>query len=216
MENIFKKLNKEKKLGLFALALGFFAIFGGTPNNNVKVTINAKELSLLTETQIDKVKPEELADWIIQGKVDYRLIDIRSPKAYKEYHIPVAENISSADLYKTTFLPTEKIIVCGNDGFQTAQGWFILKSKNYKSVYILDGGIKGWENNILFPKIPESETKEQKAQFDKIIQVSEFFGGSPQMGGNNNAENKKIELPKIKLPSFNQNTTQKKHKREGC
>ena len=144
------------------------------------------------------------------------MIDIRSAKAYKDYHIPVAENISSADLYKTTFLPTEKIILCGNDGFQTAQGWFLLKSRKYKAVYILNGGIKGWEENILFPKIPNNATAEETAKYEKIKEVSKFFGGTPQSGDNNTNEMKKIAMPKITLPAMTSGSSNKKNKREGC
>jgi rhodanese-related sulfurtransferase len=216
MKNIFKKLKTDEKLGVFALALGFFAVFIGTPDNNVKATINIKELSLLTENQVDKVASVDLADWIIKGKADFRLLDIRSPKEFKEYHIPVAENLPGSDLYNATFLPTEKIIICGNDGVQTAQGWFLLKARNYKSVYVLDGGIKNWENKILFPKIPDNPTPDQQKEFDKIKEVSQFFGGTPMTGENESSQMKSIKMPEIKLPAVAPGATKKKSKREGC
>lgn len=216
MKNIFKKLNTDKKLGVFALALGFFAIFVGTPDNDVNATVNIKELSLLTENQVDRVSPQELADWIIKGKVDFNLLDIRSAKEYKKYHIPAAENLQAAELYKANFLPTQKIIICGNDGVQTAQGWFLLKAKNYKSVYVLNGGIKGWESDILFPKIPDNPTDEQKIEFDKIKEVSKFFGGTPMTGENESTQMRSIKMPEIKLPAIAPGTTKKKSKREGC
>jgi rhodanese-related sulfurtransferase len=216
MENIFKKLNTNKKLGLFAVAIGFFAVFIGTPDNNVKATVNIKELSLLTENQVDKVSPAELADWIIKGNADFRLLDVRSEKEYKKYHIPVAENIPGADLYKTNFLPTEKLIICGNDGVQTAQGWFLLKARNFKSVYVLDGGIKNWEDEILFPKIPDNPTPEQKKEFDKIKEVSKFFGGTPMTGDSEPSQMKSVKMPEIKLPAVVPGATKKKSKREGC
>lgn len=214
MKNIFEKFNKEKKLGFFAVVLGFVAIFGGTPNSNIRTTINVKELSLLTENQMNKITGMELADWIIQGKADFRVIDIRPAKEYKEYHIPVAENFTSSQLYKATFLPTEKLIICGDDGVQTAQGWFILKSKRYKAVYILDGGMKKWENEILFPKIPENQTGDKLAYYNKVKEVSKFFGGNPSEGTNVQAT--KTVMPKIKMPVLNFGSGKKKSKREGC
>lgn len=214
MKNIFDKFNKEKKLGFFALVLGFVAIFGGTPNSNIRTSINVKELSLLTENQMNKVTDLDLADWIIQGKADFRVIDIRPAKEYNEYHIPVAENFTSSQLYKATFLPTEKLIICGNDGVQTAQGWFILKSKKYKAVYILDGGMKKWESNILFPKIPDNLTGDKLAYYNKIKEVSKFFGGNPSEGAN--VQETKTIMPKIKMPAVNFGTGKKKSKREGC
>lgn len=215
MKNFLKKFSTDGKLGIFAVALGFFAVFVGTPDNNVKATINIKELSLLTANQVDRVSPEEVADWIIESKTNFRLLDIRSDKEFKEYHIPVAENLSAADLYKTNFLPTERIIICGNDGVQTAQGWFLLKARNYKAVYVLDGGMKNWENSILFPRIPDSPTQEQQKRFDKIREVSAFFGGSPNTSEDNNEINK-MKMPAIKLPAITTSSSKKKNKREGC
>ncbi len=216
MKNIFKKLNTDKKLGVFAIALGFFAVFIGTPDNNVKATINIKELSLLTENQVDKITPPGLADWIIKGKADFRLLDIRSEKEYNKYHIPVAENLPGADLYEAKFLPTEKLIICGNDGVQTAQGWFLLKAKKYKSVYVLDGGIKNWENEILFPKIPDNPTEDQQKEVDKIKQVSRFFGGTPMTGESEPSQMKSVKMPEIQLPAIVPGAAKKKSKREGC
>lgn len=215
MKNFLKKFSTDGKLGIFAVALGFFAVFVGTPDNNVKATINIKELSLLTENQVDRVSPEELADWIIERKSDYRLLDIRSEKEFKNYHIPVAENLSGSDLYKASFLPTEKIIICGNDGVQTAQGWFLLKARNYKAVYVLDGGMKNWENSILFPAIPDNPSPEQLKEFDKIREVSTFFGGSPISGKDTQSVNK-IKMPAIQLPAITPGASGKKKKREGC
>ncbi len=129
MKKIFSNLNLKKKLGLIALVLGFFAIFAGSPYKKANITINAKNLALIAEKQVADVTPEELADWIIKGNYDFRVIDTRNRDQYNEYHIPVAQNISVADLMGQNFLPTEKIILYSNDEVKAAQAWFLLKAK---------------------------------------------------------------------------------------
>ena len=34
-----------------------------------------------------------LAGWIVEGRADYRLIDLRDETAFGEYHVPTAENV---------------------------------------------------------------------------------------------------------------------------
>ncbi len=43
----------------------------------------------------DLIEPVQLADWIIQDRNDFRLIDLRQQKDYAAYHIPTARRIPS-------------------------------------------------------------------------------------------------------------------------
>ena len=96
-----------------------------------------------------------------------------------------------------------------------SKAWFILKSKGYKGVYILDGGLDAWKEEVLFPKAPLNSSKEELSQFEKMKEVAKFFGGQAQTDSTI-AET----TPQIKLPSTGTTTTSspkgKKKKREGC
>lgn len=212
-----KNLNMNKKLALVALALGLLALFLGNPYRGSQMNIDAKELALIVGKEVDHVKAEDLADWIIQGKVDFRIIDTRSEKEYNEYHIPEAENIPVAELDKADLLKNEKIILYSEGGIHSAQAWMILKAKGYKGVYILFGGLDEWNEKVLFPKIPENPTPEQLASFEKMKEVSKFFGGTPQTGTAEVKETPKIQTPKLESPSGTTSpTAQPKKKKEGC
>lgn len=213
-----KNLTLNKKLAGISLLLGFIGLFLGNPYKGSKMNIDAKELSLIVGKEVDHVKAEELADWIIQGKSDFTVVDLRTEKEYTEYHIPGAENIPVATLEKSELLRNQKIILYSEGGIHSAQAWMLLRAKDYKGVYILFGGLEEWKDKILFPKIPENATPEQIVNFGKTKEVSKFFGGTPQAGSDSvKKETPKISVPKLETPTTPTTpATEPKKKKEGC
>lgn len=211
-------MTTQRKLGLFALILGFLAIFAGSPYKNNNITLNARELALIAKKGANNVSVQKVADMIIQGKSDFRLIDIRNPKKYAAYHIPMAQNISVTELLDQNFYPTDKLIIYSDNDEKATQAWFILKAKKYKAVYILKGGLQEWKDKILFPKLPENPSKNQMDSFNKIKEVSKYFGGTPQTGKNAQQTQPTVKkLPKLKLPAAVPNQQpRRKRRREGC
>ena len=208
------KIDNQKKLALLAIVLGFFAIFAGTPYNK-SIKIDLEEFALASSNDVDKVQVEELADWIIQGKYDYRLVDLRKGEKYSEYFIPTAVNLQTSKLIDAGLMRNQKIIVYSDDNIDAARAWFLLKANDYKGVYILDGGLDGWKENILFPKLAANAGEDEAAQFAKIKEVSKFFGGVPQTGSSDDRE--EVKMPELKAPAaIPMNTGAKKPKREGC
>ncbi len=211
----FASLPVRKRVGILAVVLGVIAIFLGDPYNKAVTKVNLKNIASASLESSAVISPEELADWIIKGKVDYRLIDLRPEDEYNEYNIPSSENISPIKILESDLMRNEKIILYSNDNIAAAKVWFILKAKDYKSVYILKGGMNAWKNEILFPGLPADATPEQKAEFDKIAAVSKFFGGQPRSSTSINVT--KVSLPKIKAPKkVTVKRAKRKKKREGC
>jgi rhodanese-related sulfurtransferase len=210
----FVKLPIRKRVGILAIILGFLAIFAGSPYDRSTTRINVKEFALTSITDESRVNVDELADWIIIGKYDYRLVDLRDTEKYNSYNIPGSENIPVREILDSDLMRNEKIVLYSDKETVAAQSWFILKADNFKNVYILEGGLKYWEDHVLFPKLPAEPTKEQLALFEKKKEVSKFFGGQPQFGGE---EEIKRETPKLKAPPKVPVTKKRKKKsREGC
>jgi rhodanese-related sulfurtransferase len=136
------------KLALVALALGALAVFGD-PYGGGAVTLHPRELAVMVQKEIDHVAVEELAGWIIQGRSDYRLIDLRDAGSWAAYHIPTAENIPITALPGDTLARNEKIVLYSDGGIHSAQAWFLLAAQGYKGVYILRGGLDEWNARIL-------------------------------------------------------------------
>jgi rhodanese-related sulfurtransferase len=217
MKNFFNNLSLNRKLGLFAFVLGFLALFAGSPYRGSEATVNAKELALIVEKEIDHVGVQTLADWIIQGKSDFRLIDLRSEKDFAEYHIPSAENIELSSLDRSNLQHNEKLILYSDGGIHSAQAWMLLEARGFKGVYILRGGLEEWKDQILFPHVPENPTPAQMVEFAKTKEISKFFGGAPQTGGASEAASPKLSMPKLETPAGTQpKAAPAKKKKEGC
>ena len=208
----------RKRLGLLAILLGFIAIFAGSPFDKVETKINAKQMAMISVDEITNVQVEQLADDIIKGKYHYRLIDLRKSEEFAKYNIPSSENIQVDQILKSDLARNNNILLYSDNDFETAQAWFLLKSNNFKGVSVLNGGLKSWQENILFPTcgcdpIP---TKEQQHKHNKLAEVSKHFGGSMQSGSV--ADSKvKMAMPELDAPAgITLKKAKGKRKREGC
>jgi hypothetical protein len=173
------KLSFNQKLGALALALGSLAVFANVAPGHT-VTVDAREILTGVERQEDHVTPGELAAWIIEGRTDYRLVDIRDEKAFAEYHVPTAENVPLATVADGALGRTERIVLYGDGGIHAAQAWMVLKGRGYTHVYTLREGLDAWKDEVLFPAVPQNPTPEQQARFERSVQVAKFFGGQPR------------------------------------
>lgn len=216
MKNIWMQLSMNKKLASVAIFLGFVGLFAGSPYRGSRTSVDAKELGLIVDKETDHIKVEELAHWIIQGKADFRLLDLRTEKEYNEYHIPNSENVMTSQLETYPLLRNEKIVLYSSGGIHSAQAWFLLRAKGYKGVYILLGGLEEWNEKVLFPNIPVNATKDQLAAFDKMKEVSKFFGGSPQTGTEETKVTQTKTMPKLDMKTQKQPAKTGKKKKEGC
>ncbi|GIV46096.1 MAG: hypothetical protein KatS3mg036_0914 [Ignavibacterium sp.] len=223
MKKLFSELDLKYKLAIIAVLLGVIALFAGDPYNGTSVKVNVKDIALSTVKESDKINPSDLADWIIQGKADYVLVDLRTPDKYAEYTLPEAENIPIVELPNSDLLRNQKIILFSDDEVVAAQGWFILKAKKYNSVYILEGGLNGWKDKVVFPKVPANPTKDELAKLEKLRVVAQYFGGDLVAETSSTEIKTEVKLPtSTVVPQSTQPTTgskvtaPKKKKREGC
>lgn len=212
----------QGRLALAAFVLGAVAIFGD-PYGGGAVTLKPRELAAIVQTEVDHVSVQELAGWIVQGRNDYRLIDLRDPQAYATYHIPPAENIPITDLPGDALARNEKIVLYSDGGIHSAQAWFLLEAQGYQGVYILRGGLEEWNDQILYPTLPAKATPEQISAFEKDRQISAFFGGTPRLGGMPQEAPAPLPAapavtsPKVQAPSAPAApAAARKKKKEGC
>jgi rhodanese-related sulfurtransferase len=213
----------ESKLALAAFILGAFAVFGD-PTGGGAVTIHPQELAAIVQKEVDHVSVQELAGWIVQGKSDYRLIDLRDGEAYAAYHIPSAENLAITDLPGDTLNRNEKIVLYSEGGIHSAQAWFLLEAQGFQGAYILRGGLDEWNDRILYPTLPANATPRQQAAFEKDRQLSAFFGGTPRLGGAPQETAAPLPAapaaaaPKVQAPAGPKapGAAPKKKKKEGC
>ena len=206
-------------LAMGLLAAGFVALFAGDPYRGSHVTMDTRDLAIRAGKGADSVQARQVADWIIQGRNDFRLIDLRGGTDFAAYHIPTAQNVPLASLSPDFAAHNETIILYSDDGTEAAKAWFLLDAQGFKSVYLLDGGLRAWQDAVLFPK-KSAET--DTAAFERQVQVARFFGGTPQADGAAGPTATAVPLPKLALPAqpagpdANSSKPQSKKKKEGC
>src|SRR3972149_298062 len=120
MGNWISRMSLNERLAGFALLLGVVALFA-SPYQGSRVEIDTTALAAELATGTDQVAPRDLAAWILAGRADYRLIDIRSETAFARGRIPGAENIPVAGLMDAGLARNEKLIFYGDDGVRSAQ-----------------------------------------------------------------------------------------------
>lgn len=205
----------NQKLATLALALGAVGLLA-RPNASGRVTIDTRALATEVGREVDHVDVYELADWIVQGRSDYRLLDVRDEKAFAEYHIPTAENVPMARLEEYPLLRNEKLVIYSDGGIHSAQAWFLLKARGYAGAYILRGGLEEWTDSILFPTFAENPTPFQRQRDARVRALSKHFGGSPRTGGAAAAATQRA-MPKAEAPAAPMAPARTaKKKKEGC
>ncbi len=211
------RLTLNQGLAVLALTLGTLAL-ASQPHRGPFVKLDARELSLVVDNEVDHVTPTELATWIVEGRADYRLIDLRTDTDYGAYHIPTAENVPLSGLTDYPLLRTEKIVLYSEGGIHSAQAWMLLRAQDYDAVYMLLGGLDAWKDDVLFPTLSADASPQERAQFERSATVAEFFGGQPRAADGDARATAPVDLPKLvaPLPSPGPATPVKKKKKEGC
>lgn len=211
------RMSRNTKFGLLVCLLGLIAAFAGSPYKGTRVTLDATDLAGIVQREVDHVNPTDLADWIVKGRSNYRLIDLRTQAEFDQYHIPSAENVPLAALPDYGLARNEKIILYSEGGIHSAQAWFLLKAMGYPSVYMLRGGLDDWKDLVLFPSLPPDPNPEQITAFAKMKEVSKFFGGTPRTASGATTPDSAMPLPKLQMPgSPSGPPAAPKKKKEGC
>ncbi len=171
------KLTPVRAIILGLLALGFVAAFAGNPYRTPVVTVNTRDLALRAGKDVDQLTATQVANFILQDRNDYQLIDLRSAAEFEKYHIPTAQSVPLATLNGDVAPRTQPLLLISDDGTDAARAWFLLSSLGFKSVYLLQGGMRAWEGQVVHPVHTASM---DQATTDRLAMIARFFGGSMQ------------------------------------
>ena len=138
-------------VGAFGLLIGM----GDQPGSKLASSKVAQERGLLEGLQagLDHIEPQELADRLLVGDASIKLVDIRTPGEFDQFHIRSAVNIQVADL-NTSLAPHKNkglIVLYSNGMTHPAQARDSLVRLGFSNVYFLTDGLKGFLNTCLKP-----------------------------------------------------------------
>ena len=132
--------------------------------------------------QDDRESVEDLASWLIEGRGDFKLIDVRTPEDFASGSIADAENIPIAQIVSQdvlTRLPTDRMIIVYSNGSENAAKAAVLLRLSGIDAHLLAGGYNAWHQRILNPDISADELDGETLQISAQRALSCYFvGGS--------------------------------------
>jgi len=149
--------------------------------------------------QDDRVLVEDLARWLIEGRKDYVLIDVRPAAVYDKSHIAGAQNRVVTKLIipeQLKTLPTDRKIVIYSQGSELAgQAVVLLRLAGYDASLLL-GGYNYWAQHVLNPDISPTLADGEYPRVPAQQAIACYFVG------NNKVAQAPAPVHKPKAPAF--------------
>jgi rhodanese-related sulfurtransferase len=121
-----------------------------------------------------------LAAWL-HDRHDVRIYDVRAQAAFDAFAIPTAEHVTFDSLSALAFARTDTVVVYGEAGDGDAvRAVQELRARDIGTTYVLRGGVDEWVADVLNPTLPVYTTPGQEAEFERVAELSRYFGGVPR------------------------------------
>ncbi|HRS02287.1 MAG TPA: YeeE/YedE thiosulfate transporter family protein [Bacteroidota bacterium] len=110
--------------------------------------------------QVAYISPDELALRLINNDENIKIYDFRPPEQFAKVSLPNSINLKIVDLYRKgsnkliSGDPQIKKIIIANDEKDAITAEEIIKNKGYKNLYVLQGGMQAFTNDIINFKMP--------------------------------------------------------------
>lgn len=210
------KLENRQIAVYTALLLAVIMLFlPGTDRN--RYSFKPGELAASILAGEDQVSAADLADWIIQGRSDLLIVDIRSEADFEKGSIKSSLNIPLAKLLERSTIDTElpeskTVVLYSNGDSHSHQAWLILKAAGVNA-YVLQGGFNRWTEVVLNPGSPADSSDDEVLKYEAAKSVAGAFGSTGSVlesKGNVKSNNASI------IPPVKSGTPPKKKKLASC
>jgi rhodanese-related sulfurtransferase len=175
-------MNVNRRLGVSALLCGLAAPLAGSPYRQVSGKIDLEATARLIMHGDDHVSALTLASWIRAGKAGLRVIDVRSPEEFRQHAIPTAENLPLDVLLRTRFGAHDMLVLYSEGGAHAGQAWTLLRAMGVQNAWFIAGGMADWHEEVLSPVLAKNASPAEALAFEKIAELSLYFGGAPSIG----------------------------------
>jgi len=169
-------VKKSFKTALFSVYAASITACGPTPKTEVSMV----DVAQAAARQDDRVSAEELAAWLIEGRGDFELIDVRMPADFEKGNIAEAQNIPIAELVSSATLeglPTDRKIVVYSNGSENAAKAAVMLRLFGLDAHLLTGGYNAWHARILNPEISAEALDGESLQVSEQRAYSCYFVG---------------------------------------
>lgn len=128
-----------------------------------------------------------LTDRLVRKDPSLLLIDVRPAQQFKAFAIPGAVNIPLDSLLTSVSLELlrnkemEKVFYSNSD-VMADQAWIIARRIGFQSVFVLQGGVNKWFNEVVRAEEPEiTEPIEKMSLYQHRKAVGQYFFGTPEV-----------------------------------
>ena len=160
------------------LALSVASIAACSPSNESEVSL--ADVAQAAARQDDRESVEDLAAWLIEGRGDFKLIDVRTPDDFEKGRIGNAENIPIAQIISQDVLsrlPTDRMVIVYSNGSENAAKATVMLRLSGIDAHLLTGGYNAWHERILNPDISAEEVDGESLQVSAQRAYSCYFVG---------------------------------------
>ncbi len=170
------------KATLLSLSAAFIAACGPSDESDVALL----DVAQAAARQDDRVSVEVLADWLIEGRGDFKLVDVRMPGDFESGRIGDAENIPIAQIINQDVvqrLPTDRMVIVYSNGSENAAKATVMLRLSGIDAHLLAGGYNAWHRRILNPDISAEEIDGESLQVSAQRAYSCYFVGERSANG---------------------------------
>jgi len=189
-------VNKSLKATLLSLSVASIAACGPADDSELSLA----DVAQAAARQDDRASVEDLASWLIEGREDFKLIDVRLPEDFESGRIGDAENIpiaQIADQDVLSDLPTDRMVIVYSNGSENAAKATVLLKLSGIDAHVLTGGYNAWHKRILNPDISAKELDGESLQVSVQRAYSCYFVGEREGAATRRSEDTEPFVPPV-------------------
>lgn len=207
-------MKKSMKATLLSLSVASLAACGPSKEPQVSLV----EVAQAAARQDDRVSVDELATWLIEGRADFKLIDVRMPADADSGKIAEAENIPLAELVTAEViarLPNDRKVIVYSNGSENAAKAAVMLRLSGINAHLLTGGYNAWHEKVLNPDISSEALDGEARQISQQRAFACNFVGERCASGEQSHSNEPF-VPPVFVETDEQEYIPPPPTEEGC
>ncbi len=144
-----------------ALVLAFVVLFLPVEKANRFDEVDEATLIQHLSDKKNVVTSDELAYFMKHKYQKYRIVDVRTEAEFTDFSLPTSVNVPVSQVLNRQWKelldsPLEKVVLVSTGGVEAAKAQLLCARAGYRNVYVLEGGLNQFVQDIFHTKIPNS------------------------------------------------------------